>query len=102
MADTSLNIAAQNTFTGWVAGNGHSKNGWSVSMVGSSANLTVTIQGRKRGATEVVDLHTESNPAATGVMKNIELYGDWEVRAGVKTGELTGGSVIVSIARGQG
>lgn len=97
----TLDIAAQNTFTGWVrvqAKRG-AANSFSVAMANTSSFLgTWTIQARRRlGDGDTVGTTIDLKTDTVAGIYTAQLVGNWDIRVGVKTGQYTSGSGTFSI-----
>lgn len=94
----SASLTAQNTFTDWMAAPNATDRGglFDVSISGTFV-ATVTLQ-RKRVQTAngtAVDIKTYTAP----VEETGEQGGTWWVRAGIKTGDFTSGTIVIVLSR---
>ncbi|MGD9724397.1 MAG: hypothetical protein AB7U76_24425 [Pirellulales bacterium] len=97
-------ITAENQFTDWTrVDGGRWGSGFSASVSDDSTTLSVvwTVQMRRikaDGTTgNVIDVFT-SGAASNGGIQTASLFGAWEVRVGVKTGNYSAGTGVAAIS----
>ena len=92
-------LTLENTFSDWLQlYDGGTTSRFTVKVDGTFV-ARVTVQYKRRGEADAVAVDDE-DPVLTGpVVKSgvLDGRGPWEVRAGVKTGDFTSGSVHITI-----
>lgn len=97
-------ITAQNQFTDWTRiDGGRWGSGFTASLTDDSTTLSCvwTVQMRRIKADGTVGNITDaftSGAASNGGVQTADLFGVWEVRVGVKTGNYTAGTGVAAIS----